>query len=840
LVVTLGGNTVQWIKDNWIWISVIFSGIGVPAIGFVYKKIVKLQKSNKEDEYIKMDNSFRKEELNGVKIERDVSGGITINNYYNNKRDDSEYAKEESACDSELDSNETIDEENVDILELEHEDFQKDIVNKVLHESTITEINNLILKIDEYFEKNAEKLPKLNYTLNSIELKKYKEDLLRMKNVIEQQKFRIVFIGPTRVGKTTTICYLFDLFIEKNGNFAELFKVQGGNCTPCNTIIKNSDKTKIIVTPMPKNEFKRLLKKYCSESLNEDISLEQQTQILSEEARGILDIIIDEKNIDIDELAKSSNINGQGLYDVVEKLIELEKYTEDKIIIEFEGMNSTSFEELNWIQEKVIEYTSGNGENCIIPESITVEINKKVKELPDFVAEIVDTRGLYEIEFNEDEDEEPKDKNSENGLIGFSNILNRDDLRYYIEDSETMVFFVSEPQQPQNYLKEYFDSLLYSKYVEDILRNHIIINLDKDDIALEINNKNRVKKKKVDETELIENKEKTFKNKILNLQKQSLAKMKKNSKQSWIIDNWEKNEALINDNSIEYINCLAIDSLRYLRRNTECRLEFMDLKNKKEEMKDYRNKIIKKIQDSFKNRKKIVYIEIKQLCQQVNKLLDTDLVIGTSENAYKEFLNNMRVFTELYSKNLCDAIISAVEESACRHGNHWKSIITYILWHQGYKDIYANEIIWYVRNEINQNLKNYVETSDKYINEFADKLSNITVEEKNEIVQQVANVIKIVCDGIYDDFMRNLMSISSTLYGDANEECITYWSNIRDKYERLQKKPSIKSIVEKELRKQRLEYDLNFNKKSKYDDFIIEEVKYILNHKVMEQLENGL
>lgn len=785
------------------------------------------------DNFIKENDKIEKEskkhvEYSEITLVRDEP----IISIDNNECNDSGIV-EENVCDSNCREN------------IESKIYSEDIPN------TVYKLDELMVKIDEYRECKDNSEQGLSYILNSIVLKKYSDDLIRMKEIIKQEKFKFVFIGNTKIGKTTTICYLFDLFIKTNNTYSELLKVQGGNCTPCNTIIRNSDKTRIEIEPMLKNDVERFLRKYCNEIIDENSEFESEFGNLSEEIKGIFKIMLESTGLDEDQLRLAYKNDRQALYNKIAKSIKMHEYNDDNIVLTYDNNENKGIGELEWLQDKILKYSSGLGERYIVPNLMTIEIDRKIKKLPEYIEEIIDTRGLYEIEIEDNDSESFRENRNSSKNLPYE--LIRDDLKNYIEDKKNIIFFVNQQQDTPKYLLKHFNSMIHSKYAEDILRNYVIINLNKNEINKELDNYSKLNginkdKSREKELKIINKKVDNCKHRIKISCKKYIEKLKKEEINYATIENWEALNKIISNNNCEYINCVPLDSLKFLRNNEMSQLELINYKDEiictDKDIEKYRMETLSSIVDSLEKRKLLVVEEVKQIYEQVYRVLNDGIMMKNCEVLYREFVSFMKGITYIYNDKISKDVIMSIESSENQHGNHWKMIIKYILWHKGYNDIYADEIISYAKHILNSELQEYKGKARDEIKQLATKINkqnDIDTEGERAIVRQLNNFIDIICEQFSDEFTKELYNSSSALYGELNKECVLFWESIKDKYESRSNKESIKNIVKGELQKQRNEYEfLDDETIIKFNEFITSKIKTLFRSKLLEKLEREL
>jgi hypothetical protein len=133
------------------------------------------------------------------------------------------------------------------------------------------------LRIQEIQSKIAQEVARrsLNKDLSSIlsvkALQNIADRLEKIREILNIQRYNLVFIGQVGAGKTTAICHLFNLVraVEDWKNpekpavkFKELLSTGAGKTTICEVVIRRSDRTWVEIDPYEETELKQLITEF--------------------------------------------------------------------------------------------------------------------------------------------------------------------------------------------------------------------------------------------------------------------------------------------------------------------------------------------------------------------------------------------------------------------------------------------------------------------------------------------------------------------------------------------------------------------------------------------------
>ena len=100
------------------------------------------------------------------------------------------------------------------------------------------------------------------------QLERHRKSLLRASTFLTRQNHSIGFIGDMGVGKSTAICFLFDLLVpptltDKQIN-RPILETGGGGTTICEVHVKAGPQFGISLVPMNENEHRQLVADFCA------------------------------------------------------------------------------------------------------------------------------------------------------------------------------------------------------------------------------------------------------------------------------------------------------------------------------------------------------------------------------------------------------------------------------------------------------------------------------------------------------------------------------------------------------------------------------------------------
>jgi hypothetical protein len=296
-------------------------------------------------------------------------------------------------------------------------------------------IDTIIENIKEYEDFYNEKT-KQNGTKKGVRilrkfwaLRTISERLKRIKKLLQIEKYDLAFIGKVGVGKTTSICHLFNLLSEEEKIFdvegekitdkaiKEILSTGSGRTTICEVIIESSKLTSIKIEPYSEDEVREAIeifatitwKKAKSDQVDDsDDELSSSDALPAELQRAIRNIL---------KLKKSSH-KGNKIDQAVElaKTINSYKLYRDELVYRANLMNrnithlaprsaefSNEDKEKKWIEDTFKKINLCLFDDVSIPKKICINISPNIMDFSQYpFASIIDTRGIDEGKIRED------------------------------------------------------------------------------------------------------------------------------------------------------------------------------------------------------------------------------------------------------------------------------------------------------------------------------------------------------------------------------------------------------------------------------------------------------
>lgn len=268
-----------------------------------------------------------------------------------------------------------------------------------------TNINEKIISLQQEIESQVNKIKYNNANVLSLSvnaLESIKTRLDRIKQLLEIDKFKLVFVGKVGSGKTTAICNILNLIDDIKENQSNihklpLLKTGSGRVTLGEVIIKQAQKTYIDVINKDEHLVKKDIEDFCSyywySNKNKNTDEEKRISIdVKELARAIRNMA----GFDSDEILKKYIDEFKGDFN------EFKNYIIDKINLPKRIKTNIVYDENEeknikaWIRKTTDKINSGKFDEFSIPEQVYIYIDKKRinLNLPSYIEEIIDTRGI--------------------------------------------------------------------------------------------------------------------------------------------------------------------------------------------------------------------------------------------------------------------------------------------------------------------------------------------------------------------------------------------------------------------------------------------------------------
>lgn len=272
-------------------------------------------------------------------------------------------------------------------------------------------------------------------------LKSKLERLEEIENILNIDKYKIVFIGTIGPGKTTAICHLFNLISDFRVSKTiggktkdvietkELLSTGLGRTTICEVILKAAEKTYIEIEPYTVDEMENLIFDFCDSITNRNNPQSEQKIIISQEIeraiRNITELRIITKTVPDGDKTKIIRIDkAKELFEESDSEDVLRKTALNNANLEYRTTTKIEFDNQNkeqeWIKNTFAAINNVQLKEFAIPRKIYLYVSFDVlsgSNLSQFDS-VVDTKGL---------DENPI----------------RKDLQKYIENQDTICLFVT-------------------------------------------------------------------------------------------------------------------------------------------------------------------------------------------------------------------------------------------------------------------------------------------------------------------------------------------------------------------------------------------------------------
>jgi hypothetical protein len=285
------------------------------------------------------------------------------------------------------------------------------------------------------FFENVLRIQKRNieYKINAIE-----------KFLIKQDK-NLVFIGTIGVGKTTSICSLFDLF-DSGGK--PILKTGAGATTICEVEIVFGSSNEIRIEPYEDTEIIKFINEYLDIKVGSNRTVDGVPQDLTTELKRAIEYIIGQGvslmqcRSYIENVISENNYFRENIYNVFINNAGIENRVE-KLFVCPENIA----DKLHWLREKFSELNDGKCRTASLPKKMYVTINaNKIKNV------IIDTKGI---------DSNEKD------------YLRQDFDRYIINEDNLIIYCSSFTAAPDSGI---FESIKhYTKKDRDYLKRMILL-----------------------------------------------------------------------------------------------------------------------------------------------------------------------------------------------------------------------------------------------------------------------------------------------------------------------------------------------------------------------------
>jgi GTPase SAR1 family protein len=283
------------------------------------------------------------------------------------------------------------------------------------------------------------------------------EFLKTIKEKLEKETYKFVFIGQKGIGKTTTILELFGLNKKIKGKHEELLTTASGGTTTCEVELLKSTKdiTYIEVEPIDTHLLEQYIDDFCSMYGEED-NINENSYLPSEISRSLRNMI-GMKSKEIENLRTDSKSNEKFKEKIVQKI---DCQNRNRTIIECQkNLEGTFFYDC---QSKFNDINLCKIKDVMLPKRIKIFLTKDIFDFDEksFISSIIDTRGIDTILSSSD-----------------TNKMKREDILEYIDKKQNnCLFFFIDSIKPVP--SQGISELLRTRLAEtNKFRYHLLVNI---------------------------------------------------------------------------------------------------------------------------------------------------------------------------------------------------------------------------------------------------------------------------------------------------------------------------------------------------------------------------
>jgi transcriptional regulator with XRE-family HTH domain len=258
------------------------------------------------------------------------------------------------------------------------------------------------------------------------QLERHRDSLLRASTFLTRQNHSIAFIGDLGVGKSTAICFIFDLLVppalaDKQIN-RPVLETGAGGTTICEVHVKGGPQFGISLVPMSDTEHRQLVADFCAAKwmlLTSDQRDETETVGVSRE--------IDRAIRNMSELTRRREMkDGKVAYS--DPVVELARScsSEEEFRTRVLGLigladrtsrelwydSATRKHPMEWVMETFKAVNNGRLKDAPLPRSIDLLIPHFGRDFGELQISVIDTKGVDDVAVREDLDMRLKDSRS--------------------------------------------------------------------------------------------------------------------------------------------------------------------------------------------------------------------------------------------------------------------------------------------------------------------------------------------------------------------------------------------------------------------------------------------
>ena len=241
-------------------------------------------------------------------------------------------------------------------------------------------------------------------------LKAFRDELGRAAELVLGTEHSVAFVGDIGVGKSTAICRVADLEVEKENKVDPVLEAGGGGVTVCEVHLVQGPYYGLVVEPMDEGELRREVLEFAS-------FLKRSPEAHQEEETGDLDAHGTSKEIErairnmsrlTRRVKKDTGADGKKVRedlaeDLAEKFadsnalaveilerMELQKRTRRELRLS----ESSSEDPLLWLKQNFEQVNNGRHPEFSIPKRIEITVPQRILGEESLSIRVVDTKGI--------------------------------------------------------------------------------------------------------------------------------------------------------------------------------------------------------------------------------------------------------------------------------------------------------------------------------------------------------------------------------------------------------------------------------------------------------------
>jgi transcriptional regulator with XRE-family HTH domain len=258
------------------------------------------------------------------------------------------------------------------------------------------------------------------------QLERHRDSLLRASTFLTRQNHSISFIGDLGVGKSTAICFLFDLLVppalaDKQIN-RPILETGAGGTTICEVHVKRGPEFGISLVPMSENEHRQFVADFCAAKWMLLSSTRRDTSETVGVSREIERAIRNMSGLSRRREVKDGKVTYHDpVTDMARSCASEEEFRtrilgliglEDRVCRELWYDSATRKHPMEWVMGTFKAVNNGRLKDVPLPRSIDLLIPEFGHEFGELQISVIDTKGVDDVAVREDLDARLKDSRS--------------------------------------------------------------------------------------------------------------------------------------------------------------------------------------------------------------------------------------------------------------------------------------------------------------------------------------------------------------------------------------------------------------------------------------------